>query len=158
MKCDRNKWWSKCRFHQHGECVREYWIICREPGFPAVTWFGSSPTPSSVSWLSLFLRLAVCRQSSLLSKEGDGGGWARSRIKRPRESLVLYNHSILSGVRFFVSSLPVSPVVSVFSCDISFLSKSTLRENRDWAMEELDEWRWIDVFYECDRMNVCIKN
>jgi hypothetical protein len=45
------------------------------------------PAPSPVSKLSLFLSLHVCRPPSLLT--GDGG-WGRSQIVRPRESLGLY--------------------------------------------------------------------
>jgi hypothetical protein len=44
--------------------------------------------PSPVSKLTLFLRLPVCRPSSLLTGEG-GRGWERSQIIRPRESLAL---------------------------------------------------------------------
>ncbi len=40
----------------------EIWIIYRGPGFLAVVWFGSSPTPSPVSKLSLFLSLPLCRR------------------------------------------------------------------------------------------------
>ncbi len=54
--------------------LREYWMIYRGPGF--LEWFGSSstplPTPLSVSTLSPFLSLSVCRRSSFLS--GGGGG------------------------------------------------------------------------------------
>ncbi len=44
---------------------REYWMIYRWPGFLAVIWFGStpSPSPSPVSKLSPFLILPVCRRS-----------------------------------------------------------------------------------------------
>jgi hypothetical protein len=35
--------------------------------------------------------LVMCRRSSLLTGEVGGGGWARSQIIRPRESLALYN-------------------------------------------------------------------
>ncbi len=44
--------------------------------------------PSSVRKLSLFLSLGVCRPSSLLTGEG-GNGLGRSKIIRPRDSLVL---------------------------------------------------------------------
>ncbi len=47
---------------------REYWMISRGPGFPAVLWLGSLPTPSHpspFSNLSLFISLPVCRRSSL---------------------------------------------------------------------------------------------
>ncbi len=72
---------------------REYLMIFRWPGFLAVVLFGSSPTPSppSVSKLSLFLIFIVCRRSSLLTGEaGRGRVWARNQIIRPGESLALY--------------------------------------------------------------------
>jgi hypothetical protein len=62
------------------------------PGFLSVLWFGSSPTqypPTSVSKLSLFLRLPVCRRSSLLTREGGG----RNKIIRRWESLVVHKPS-----------------------------------------------------------------
>jgi hypothetical protein len=56
------------------------------PGFLAVVWFGSSPTPNPppVSELSLFLSLPMCRRSSLLT-----GNWEEP-MKQWQESLVLY--------------------------------------------------------------------
>jgi hypothetical protein len=54
-------WWVGGRVH---------WIIYRGPGFLAVVWFGSSPTPSPVSKLSPYLSFLVCRRSSLLTVEG----------------------------------------------------------------------------------------
>jgi hypothetical protein len=49
----------------------------------------------------------------LTDERGGGRGWARSQIKRLRESLALYINSLLSGVRYFVPSLSVSPIVRV---------------------------------------------
>jgi hypothetical protein len=48
---------------------REYWIICRVPGFLTVGWFGSSPTQIETTfwWVG-------------------GGWWGRSQIIRQRES------------------------------------------------------------------------
>ncbi len=47
----------------------------------------SSPPPSPVSKLSLFLNLLMCRRLSLQKGEG---GWGRSQIIRRRQVLVLY--------------------------------------------------------------------
>ncbi len=44
---------------------REYWMICRGPGFLAVVWLGYFPTPSPLSRQQVVLRLPVCRWSSL---------------------------------------------------------------------------------------------
>ncbi len=62
-------------------------MIYRRPGFLAVVWFGSSPTPppSPDSKLSHFPILPVFRRSSLLT-----GEWGRSHIIRQRKSLFLY--------------------------------------------------------------------
>ncbi len=46
-----------------------------------------------------FLSLPLCRRSSLLTGEGEPGeGMGEESNIRQRESLVLYNHSPLSGV------------------------------------------------------------
>jgi hypothetical protein len=70
---------------------REYWMIHRGPGFLAVVWFGSSPSPppSSVSKFSIVLSLPV----GLTDGEEGGKGVGRSQIIRWRESLVLYRSS-----------------------------------------------------------------
>ncbi len=77
-------------FYLHCICTRECWTNYRGPDLLAVIWFGSSPPPSPVSKLSLFLSLPVCRRSSLLMGDGGGGGrmgWGRSQIIWRRESL-----------------------------------------------------------------------
>ncbi len=80
---------------------REYCMIYRGPGFHAVVWFGSSPTPLSRQQLTLFLRLPVCRWSCLLTGErGAGKGLGRKKFIRPRESWFSINHSILSGMEY----------------------------------------------------------
>ena len=73
--------------------TKEYLLYYRGPGFLAVLCFGSF-LPSTASKLSLFLSLSVCRRSSCFD-EREGRGWTRSQIKRRRDSLVLYNRSIL---------------------------------------------------------------
>ncbi len=67
-------------------------IIEDHEGFLSVVSFGSSPTPSpfSVSKLSLFLNLPVCRRSSLLT---GGGGTISYDGEKAWSSI---NHSILS--------------------------------------------------------------
>ncbi len=65
---------------------REYRKIYRGPGFHAVVWFGSSPTPSPLYTLSkLSLLVFLCRRSSLLR-----GGGGVGKIIWPRESLALF--------------------------------------------------------------------
>ncbi len=94
--------------HPHLECTvqktslytlsavgREYWVIYRGPGFLAVLWFGSSPTPfplsfRSASCLSFSVFLCVADQACWRPTGERGRGWARSRIIRPQESLVFY--------------------------------------------------------------------
>ncbi len=68
-----------------------YWMIYRGPGFLAVVWFGSSPTPSPPPVSKS--RPATHRKTKKERQFADGRrgkGWARSRIIRPLESLVLY--------------------------------------------------------------------
>ncbi len=65
------------------EALNELYL--REPGFLAVVWFGSSPTPftSHVSKLSLFLNPPVCRRSSLLTVEGVGQEPNHTTVRKP---------------------------------------------------------------------------
>ncbi len=84
-------WRSAALKHTQISCMwvnRENWMIYRGPGSLAVVWFGSTPTPSPVSKLPLFLSLPMCRRSSLLTEEGRG--WMWRRIIQPQESLALY--------------------------------------------------------------------
>jgi hypothetical protein len=75
-------------------------MIYRGPGFLAVVWFGSSPTPSPVSKFLSLSHLPVCRQSSFLTGEESWRGWARSQIIiLPGESLALYKPSVLSAFK-----------------------------------------------------------
>ncbi len=84
--------------------AREYWIIFRGPGFPAVVWFGSKPPPPPTLPPTSFttfrqqifsLSLPVCRQLSLLTGEGSGRG--RSQTIPPSDQVLSsMNHSILS--------------------------------------------------------------
>ncbi len=79
----------------------------KAPGFLAVIWFGSSPTPHprfpSASCLSFsdFLHMCMWRKSSILTGE-VGRGWERSQIIRQRESMVLCKHSILSALTYYI--------------------------------------------------------
>ncbi len=77
-------------FSRKVACI-EYWMIYREQGFLAVVWFCSS-TP-----LPLFRQqvVSLSRPSLLTGERGKKRG--RSKIIRQQESLVLNNHSILSG-------------------------------------------------------------
>ncbi len=68
----------------------------RGPGFLSLICFGSSPSPSPVSQLSLFLCLFMCRRSSLLTEEG-GGGWGVVKSHDCEKAWSPLNYSILSG-------------------------------------------------------------
>ncbi len=80
---------------------REYWIIYSGPGFFAVVWFASSPTPSSpppspVRKLDWRNTGRLRKRDNLLTGEGKKG-WGRRQIIRPQESQALsINHSVLS--------------------------------------------------------------
>jgi hypothetical protein len=105
-KCCR-VWRNSFRQRRYISQCREYWMIYRGLSFLVIEWFSSSPTPSPpspVSKLSLFLRIPVCRRSSLLTGEGRRG-WGRSQIIRRRESHVLYElfNTLCSGVYSFES-------------------------------------------------------
>ncbi len=67
---------------------REYWTIYGGPGFLAVVWFASSPTPPPPPLSKLDKRhtARLRKRDNLLTGEG---GWSR----RPPESLVLYKTS-----------------------------------------------------------------
>ncbi len=75
--------------------------------------------PSTISKLSLFLILTVCRPLSLIGKRGGGRGGGRSQIIQQRESLVLYNTlntlcnyvSYCTGIPFRLS-LYIDPFVT----------------------------------------------
>ncbi len=72
-------------------------MIYRDQGFLAVIRFGSSPPPSSVSKLSLFLRRPVCRRSSLLTGEGDEVSREGAKSYDIKKAWSSTYHSILSG-------------------------------------------------------------
>ncbi len=66
------------------ESGREYWTIYRRPGFRAV-----HPTPSPVGKLDWRHTEKLRKRDNLLTGAG-GREWARSKIMRPEECLVLY--------------------------------------------------------------------
>ncbi len=68
-------------------------VIYRAPGFLAVVWFGSSPTPSTVRKLSLFLSHPACGAGELTDERRGGGGAKSSDRENAWPSI---NHSILS--------------------------------------------------------------
>ncbi len=72
---------------------REYWMIYRGPGFLAVGWFGSSPTPSppmqSASCLSFSVFLYVAGEAYRMGGGEEGVG---------EKAWPSINHSIFSGV------------------------------------------------------------
>jgi len=87
---------------------REYWMICREPGFLAVVWFGSSSRPSLVSKCSIYSSLPVCRRrSSLLKGEGGGGG---------EEDWSSVNHSIRSGSEALFPTMKITRKLFTWRC------------------------------------------
>ncbi len=142
-------------------------MIYRGPGFLAVIWFGSLPTPSSqlsLSKLSLFLSLPVCRRSSLLT--GGGRGWGRSQIIWPQESLALYKSfntlclrpcSILPLCKLFLCI--VFPLVFFLKLALSYLwcfkvlSKRVFRiplligPDQDPCIQTTELWIRIILFF-----------
>ncbi len=71
---------------------REYWIICRGPGFLAVVWLGSSPTPFPPPLVCRLNRLdtgSLRKRKKFAHGRGERG-WARSQIIQHWESLALY--------------------------------------------------------------------
>ncbi len=89
-------------------------MIYREPGFPAVVWFGSSPAPffpiSSVICVSFSVFLCVEGQANWQDGGGDVGG-AKSNNGETAWSAI--NHSILSGFNY--------------TCSVSLSSKALSR-------------------------------
>ncbi len=71
---------------------REYWMIYRCSVFLAVVWFNSSPTPSSPPLPSVSSTSDTQedweRETTFWREKG--GGWVKSQIIRPQESLGLY--------------------------------------------------------------------
>ncbi len=75
-----------------GELSREYWMVYRGPGFLAVIWVGSSPTPppSPVSKLERRRTGRLRKRAKLPTEEGGKRAGEEPNRRRPRESLVLY--------------------------------------------------------------------
>jgi hypothetical protein len=84
---------------------REDWMIYRGPGFLAVVWFGSTPTPFPTSRQQI-VSLSVFRRSSLLT-EGRGWAWSRSHVRKKAWHSI--NRAKLSASHTpFSPSLPLS--------------------------------------------------
>jgi hypothetical protein len=63
--------------------------------------------PSTISKLSLFLILTVCRPLSLIGEGGGGRGGGRSQIIQQRGSLVLYNTlNTLCNYVYYCTGIP----------------------------------------------------
>ncbi len=104
------------------DAASEYWMISRGPGFLAVVWFGSSPTPfpplpsAKCRSFSVFLCVADrahCREA------GEGG----SQIILPPESLP----GPLSIIRNWLLRFPhVAPTLRVLyrECDVTRIGKT----------------------------------
>ncbi len=95
------------------KAAREYWMICRRPGFLALVTFGSSPTPypllpSVYSAGRIHRKIEKERQ---LANGRGGRGWGRSQIIRRGDSLPLCKYSPASTVSdiFHQKELPTSP-------------------------------------------------
>ncbi len=90
---------------------REYWLIYRGPGYLAVVWFGSSPTP--VSKLDRRHTGRLRKRDNFLTGEGGRGGWPRGKSYDRKEAWSSIIHSILS----ISGSKPLSlPGVYVRAC------------------------------------------
>ncbi len=106
--------------------------------FHAVVWFGSSPTPTPVSKLSLVLSLPVSRRSSLVTQEGGGsGGGDKSYDGEKAWSSI--NHSILFGLKI----LSMSHVWFVFNCKMTTSPVMVLLGQKLYMKET--PRRWITV-------------
>jgi hypothetical protein len=78
--------------------IREYWMIYRGPGFLAVVWFGSTPTPTSpVSKVDQRHTTQEDweRETIRWRERGKGGGRGAESCDRMKARSVI-NHSILS--------------------------------------------------------------
>jgi hypothetical protein len=81
---------------------REYWVIYRGPGFLAVVWFGSLPTPFPLLSVYKLVRRRTGRlrkRDKLLTGEGRKGGGPESYDRKKAWSSI--NHSILSGLAYY---------------------------------------------------------
>ncbi len=93
MKCIDYCWFCLCNW-EGMDVSREYWMIHRGPGFLAVVWFGSSPTPLSPlsRQLYLFLSLHVrCGRTYWRERGGGDGRGAKSYDRKNSWPSVSFN-------------------------------------------------------------------
>ncbi len=132
---DPNKLWRSNSTLKLWFTLRRYlhWTIYRRPGFLAVVWFGSSPSPFPPSLVSKLDRRHTGRlrkRDNLLTGkggDGDGGRGAESYVRKKAWPSI--NHSILSvhtaqsvhsmycnwfWIWFFENLMPHCAVLSIF--------------------------------------------
>ncbi len=120
-------------------CPREYWMIYEGPGFLAVAWFGSSPTPfpplpsASCLYFSVFL----CRVSAVELTDGRGGSGRGAKSDHRKKAWPSTNHSILSDLQHISPSPPYYfPYVKV------------LRPKSQWVQNLLLA-QWLSLIMFC---------
>ncbi len=141
LDCTIRKLWNKISKVDHTfwlsfEFPREYWLTYRGPGFLAVIWFGSSPTPSpplpSVSstgdtqedWEKI---------DNLLPGEGGGEGCGRRAESYDRKTVwSSVKHSILSGIKSAPAApcYPIYAIYAIYACCMP-LRRKTKRGSRE---------------------------
>ncbi len=73
------------------DSIREYWVIYRGTGLPAVVWFGSMPTPFPIP-------SSVADQAYWQARGGGGGGRGAESYNH-KIALPSIHHSILRGFK-----------------------------------------------------------
>ncbi len=132
---------------------------CRGPGFLAVEWFGSSPTPPpppSASCLSF--SVFPCVASRAYWRES--GGCARSQIIRPRESLALYkSFNTKYSLPLIHSQLSSATLHFSRYCYLFFVWTLTLKDGRqDVCLSDYQSVCLSDCLSVClsDYLSVCL--
>ncbi len=103
-------------------CYRDSWTIYRWPGFLAVVWIGSSPTPSPLSRQHVVCLSLSSSLSLVVLIDGRGGG---AQIIRPQESPVFYKSFNTLCVIVCISW----EKLGVKSRNLHFLVSTQLEEN-----------------------------
>jgi hypothetical protein len=135
---------------------RENWMIYRGPGFLAVVWFGSTPTPSSPLSRQQVLSLPVC--DGWRDGEGMGRGAKSHDCEKALPSI---NHTILSAQTVLAGLLFLFVFLGQWKkrCSIYLLFSKVLansgggggagrwhKELNLFILEYLRPWAWVYWF------------